>query len=290
MKNWMVRATLVAMLASNAPFTAKAQKLLPDAMSDLATDIAKRVEKQKKTRIAVVPFRELGGQPTVFGTYLSEELVTNLVNAGSLDLVERATLDRVMGELKLNESGAIDPATAKKVGMLVGADAIVTGTVTDFQSFVAVNCRLVDTQTGRIFAAAEARIVKDDDVKKVMNEPLEKSTQGGGKAAPPSVERATNSVRESQIFTAQVSAEQNGLLVGIRDCTLSGTTLSCSGFANNKADDRRQVNLAFTAPSAIDNLGNPTTGRVAYMSARRSAGSEGGADTRYGYRKRPYNT
>lgn len=50
---------------------------------------------------------------------------------------------------------------------------IVTGTITDLQSYVAVNCRMIDTQTGRIFAAAEARIAKDDDVKKIMGMPLE---------------------------------------------------------------------------------------------------------------------
>ena len=165
----VTRIVLVGLLVSLGPFDLRAQKLLPDATNDLARDIVKQVAKERKSRIAVVPFRELGGQSTVLGTYLAEKLVTDLVNSGNLDLVERSTLDKIMGELKLNESGAIDPATAKRVGKLVGAEAIVTGTITDFQTFIAVNCRLIDTETGHIFAEAEARIVKDDDVKKVMN-------------------------------------------------------------------------------------------------------------------------
>ena len=142
--------------------------------------IATRVAKQQKRKIAVIPFRELGGQPTVFGTYLAEELVTQLVNTGNLDLVERTTLDKIFGEIKLNESGAIDPSTAKQVGRLAGADAIITGTITDLQSYVGVNCRMIDTETGRIFAAAEARIVKDDDVKKIMGMSIESGSVSHG--------------------------------------------------------------------------------------------------------------
>jgi TolB-like protein len=181
-----VRSRLFAWIAISIVVTtfAEAQKTLPDAVSDLASQIATHVAKEQKKKIAVIPFRELGGAPTVFGTYLAEELVTDLVNTGNLDLVERSTLDKVFGELKLSESGAIDPSTAKQVGKLTGADAIVTGTITDLQSYVGVNCRLIDTETGRIFAAAQARIVKDDDVKKIMTMPVTSGPQEGGQISP----------------------------------------------------------------------------------------------------------
>jgi len=85
---------LAACVAVAAASPSSAQKILPDAVSDLSNQIAAHVAKEQKKKIAVVAFRELGGQPTVFGTYLAEELVTQLVNTGSLDLVERATLDK----------------------------------------------------------------------------------------------------------------------------------------------------------------------------------------------------
>jgi TolB-like protein len=177
-----------------------AQKVLPDAISDLSSQIAKQSTDAHKGRIAVVPFREIGGQPTVLGAFIAEELVTDLVGTNKFDLIERATLDKVIGELKLNASGAIDPATAKHIGQLAGADAIVTGTITDLQSYVAVNCRIVDTDTGRIFAAAETRIAKDDDVKKIMGAALEsgKARTGddlpGQRSAAPAAPRFETSV------------------------------------------------------------------------------------------------
>jgi TolB-like protein len=181
---------------------------LSDGVADLASQIAKHVTAEQKTRIAVLPFRELGGQSTVLGTYVSEELVTDLVNAGGFDLVERTTLDKVMGELKLDESGSIDPATAKSVGNLVGADAIVTGTITDLQSYVAINCRLIASQTGRIFAAANTKIVKDDDVKKIMGVPMGGPIPAAHRdnAAPDKPENRAQSVLTTDLYRVEADS------------------------------------------------------------------------------------
>ena len=147
--------------------TASAQKTLSDGIKDLATQLSASITKEQKQRVAVLPFKELDGQTTVLGTYLAEELLSHLVNSG-LKIVERGMLDRLLGEQKLQQTGAIDPATAKQVGKLAGVDAIITGSVTDLQSNVGVNCRIIDTVTGDVFAAAQVKITKDDDVKKIM--------------------------------------------------------------------------------------------------------------------------
>ena len=144
------------------------QRLLSDGVGDLATQIVSSITQQQKAKVAVIPFRELDGRQTILGTYLSEALVTELFKRGGLEIVERTMLDRIMEELRLGESGLIDPSTARQVGQVAGVEAIITGTITDLQSFVAVNCRLIDVQTGRVFAAAETKIVKDDDVRKIM--------------------------------------------------------------------------------------------------------------------------
>jgi TolB-like protein len=147
---------------------ATAQHVLQAGTKDLATQIAARVSKQQKRAIAVVPFRELDGSVSALSTFLAEELTTSLFDVEGITIVERTLLDRVLGELKLGATGAIDPTTAKQIGKILGADALVTGTVTDLTSVIAVNSRLIDTGTGAVFAVAQVRIVKDDDVKKLL--------------------------------------------------------------------------------------------------------------------------
>lgn len=154
----LVAGALVLLAAgSNAP-DAHAQKVLSEGIQELAAQIAASVTQERK--IAVLPFRELDGRATVLSTYISEELVTDLFVIGGLEIVERSLLDRLLGEMKLGQSGVIDPETARELGKVAGVDAIVTGTITDLQSYVALNCRLIDAQSGRIFAAAQTKIVK----------------------------------------------------------------------------------------------------------------------------------
>ena len=104
------------MLATLVSSPAYSQKILADGIKDLATQIATNVSKEKKQKIAILPFRELDGKPTILGTYVSEELVTDLFMIGGLDIVERTMLDRLLGEIKLGQTGVLDPDTAKRVG------------------------------------------------------------------------------------------------------------------------------------------------------------------------------
>jgi TolB-like protein len=145
-----------------------AHETLVDGVKDLATQISATATKQAKQKIAVLPFHELEGQSTVLGSYVAEELVTNLVQLGNFNVVERQLLHKILGELKIEQSGAIDPATAKQVGKLTGVDAIVTGSITDLETFIAVNCRLIDTSTGEVFGAAKTTLTKDTDVTKLL--------------------------------------------------------------------------------------------------------------------------
>lgn len=216
----IVIATFVLFLTTPA----LAQKTLTDGIRDLASQISASTTKEQKQKVAVVPFRELDGQTTVLGTYLAEELVTHLVNSG-LHVVERGMLDKLLGEQKLQQSGAIDPDTAKTVGKITGVDAIVTGSVTDLASLVGINCRLIETQTGNIFAAAQTKITKDDDVKKIMGVVLVTAGGSGGAAPAPQKTKAAASKpyldgdvrvtvedfqRNGSVITAYVVAENTG--------------------------------------------------------------------------------
>lgn len=66
------------------------------------------------------------------GDGMADQLTTALVSTGCFKVVDRQNLKGVMDEIGLQNSGAVDPATASKIGKLVGADLIVTAAVTEF--------------------------------------------------------------------------------------------------------------------------------------------------------------
>ena len=162
-----------------------AQRLSSEGIKELSDQISASITKEQKRKVGVIAFTELDGRTTTLGAFLAEELTTKLFIAGGFEIVERAQLTKVLAELKLAGSGAIDPDQAKQIGKLAGIDAIVTGSVTDLQSTIAVNCRVIDVQTGRVFGAAQTRIVKDDDIRVVMGKLSAPAVSNSAADAPP---------------------------------------------------------------------------------------------------------
>lgn len=168
----MVKKTLqhsltAVLLASSLLTTVEAQTLDQRA-SELSQQIARNMETGRKRRIAVLEFTDLQGQVTNFGRYLSEELITRLYDSNKFKVVERQLLNKVIAEQKLSLTGVVDPASAKKLGSVLGVDAIVSGTIADRGDTLKINARLIDTETGEVFSAAATEMVKDKEVKALL--------------------------------------------------------------------------------------------------------------------------
>jgi curli biogenesis system outer membrane secretion channel CsgG len=140
----------------------------------LSVDKTEKVESKytgPKRRIGVVEFENKSayGQGRL-GTAASDILVTELVKSGKFIVVERARLDKIMEEQKFQAQGMTDPATVAKIGQIMGLEAIVTGSVSQFGvkkegsdylitqskrqvADVTVDIRLVDVQSGQVILA-----------------------------------------------------------------------------------------------------------------------------------------
>lgn len=75
-------------------------------------------------RVAVVSFA--GPQ----GDAAADAMTQYLVGYGA-DVVERSRLQTVLNEQQMGASGTLDPATVRKVGKILGVDAIIVGSVSD---------------------------------------------------------------------------------------------------------------------------------------------------------------
>jgi len=148
---------------------------------------------QSKKRLAVLNFEYGTVQSSVaaifganqdVGKGISDLLVQKLVEDGKYSLIERNALDKVLTEQNFSNSDRADVTTAAKIGRVLGVDAVVLGSVTQFgrddknttvggaglggltskfgiggaqkrdaKAAVAVTARMVDTSTGEILAA-----------------------------------------------------------------------------------------------------------------------------------------
>src|SRR5205085_6335822 len=86
-----------------------------------------------KRRIGVVSFENKAPYAQArIGNTATDILITELAKSGKFIVVERDRMDKILDEQKLGQTGAIDPNTAAKVGKILGLNAIVTGSISQF--------------------------------------------------------------------------------------------------------------------------------------------------------------
>ncbi len=149
-----------------------------------------------KKRVAVLNF-EYGTVSTsvaqIFGTNqdvgkgIADILVGRFVEGSVYSVYERKSIDKVMSEQNFSNSDRADPAAASKIGRILGVEAIIIGSITQFgrddrstkvgggaiggitrryglggigkrdsKAVVGISARMVDTSTGEILATANA--------------------------------------------------------------------------------------------------------------------------------------
>lgn len=67
------------------------------------------------------------------GGGMAEMATTALVETGKFKVLERQQIDDVIGEQDFGASGRVDPATAAKIGKILGAQYLLFGTVNEFE-------------------------------------------------------------------------------------------------------------------------------------------------------------
>ncbi len=87
---------------------------------------------------------------------LAQMLITDLVNHPAVTLVERARMQEIFDELKLNETKKVDPETAVKVGKILGAQYVLIGGYMVVLGKMQLTTRLVNVETTATVGSARA--------------------------------------------------------------------------------------------------------------------------------------
>ena len=115
-------------------------------------------KRDQKIKIGIIEFQSLNeeAKKDILGKVFSEVLTTSFVNSDAFNIIEREHIEKVVKELQLTQSGIIDPSSAKQIGKMVGADAILTGSVIKFGNDMRVDARIIEVESGIILTAEKA--------------------------------------------------------------------------------------------------------------------------------------
>lgn len=184
-----MKSTKLAVLSIGMTFLAGLSTIPALPASAIEVQIA-QAQTQGRIRIAVLDF-DYASTGADYWWYanpdaaqgVSDLLTNQLVKSGRYTMIERSRIADVLAEQNLAIAGRIDPSTAAQVGRLLGADAVVIGSVTRFNldeesgggsilgiggsrsvktAEVELTARIVNTTTGEIITAAEGSGTEDE--------------------------------------------------------------------------------------------------------------------------------
>jgi TolB-like protein len=115
----------------------------------------KTIPEIQKAKIAILEFQGLNEEAKKdnMGKMVTEIITTSLVNSRAFSIIEREKLSKVLKEFQLSMTGVVDAASAKEIGKILGADAIITGSVMMLRNKLRLDARIIDVGSGAILAA-----------------------------------------------------------------------------------------------------------------------------------------
>ena len=268
--------------------------------------IATCAAQDTRKRVAVLDFdygtvrsavAAIWGTDQDVGKGIADLLVQKLVEDGKYRVIERKALDKILAEQNFSNSDRADPASAAKIGKVLGVDAIIIGSITKFgrddksttaggggfglgkfglggvqkrdaKAVCGITARLVDTSTAEILAA-----VTGDGQSKRGGVSLVGAGGGGGGAGAGAFDMSSKNFGEtilgeavSQAVTStgeQLDAKADSMPT--RKVEVSGLVADVSGntlILNIGRSSGLQVGDKLDISRAVRTVKDPATGKV----------------------------
>jgi hypothetical protein len=173
-RNFLVCMALTVLLAA----CVTAEPNGPAAGMDLDTAV-KEVAVEMDARLPVgtkVALVSVASPSAAFSEQVIIRLEAALVRSGKLVVVDRANLDKIRAEQGFQLSGEVDDDSAKAIGKLLGAGAIVTGSTTDMGDAYTLALKAINIETATVVVSYPADLAKTQRIQTLM-------ASGGGAAA-----------------------------------------------------------------------------------------------------------
>ena len=103
--------------------------------------------------VAVFDFESKDEAVRDFGPKVATMLSANLSANPDIITVERAELEKVLGEQELGLSGTVSADTAAKLGQITGAKVLVTGRVFKVENQTMIVAKVISTETSRVYGS-----------------------------------------------------------------------------------------------------------------------------------------
>jgi curli biogenesis system outer membrane secretion channel CsgG len=172
--------------------------------------------------VAVLDLADLRGQVTQLGTYVSEQLTTELVRSGQARVLERKQVLQVLEELNLRKAD-LSTSEVALAGEQLGANVIVVGSAAAVGRNVEGNVRAVRVNGAALLAADRFTAAAPDEILRLAGQSVP-TFSGGGGGTPGAQGTPEGPITQATIGPVQAVLNECGAAGSIVTCTFTFTS------------------------------------------------------------------
>jgi hypothetical protein len=117
------------------------------------------------TKVAIV---SVASPSTAFSSYVIDSLEAALVDKGTVKVVDRANLEKIRAEQGFHLSGDVSDESAKEIGKMLGAGAIVTGSLLNIGDEYRLTLKAINIESAEVAVSYPADIANDKRVQALL--------------------------------------------------------------------------------------------------------------------------
>jgi len=189
---------LISCVGNAKPAESSGGMTLDKALHEAAKRIDERLTAGSK--IALLNFSSPSDR---FSSYALDELEANLLDSGRLTVVDRKEVDLIRNEFDFQFSGEVGDDSIQDIGRMLGAQSIVSGSLTEIGGSYRIVIRVLNVQSATVEAQYRADIAADNRVLALLE-----GGRSGGTAGRQTAAQARTPASQSAPSSAPTPAAQ----------------------------------------------------------------------------------
>jgi TolB-like protein len=179
--NVAVRKTLPVQVKQQTPRFSSADKAFDYLAISLRQELQRSsrgsISGSKPLVIAVADFVTAEGRITRLGRYVADKITPYFTRSKQFSVLERALIEDVIAEHKFQASLFVDEASTQAVGKLLGAEIIITGTLSALGNAYYINAKAIGVTKGNILTSIDVEIKRSKKLTALFDSELPQSKQ-----------------------------------------------------------------------------------------------------------------
>jgi TolB-like protein len=209
--------------------------------------------------IAIADFVNDDQSVSKLGRYIADKLTPYFSRSDQFSVLERAIIDKVIAEQQFQVSSFVDESSTQAFGKLLGAETIVSGSVSELNDAFYINAKVVGVAYGNLLTSVDVEVDKDSRLVALYRAPLPKPQKGPSKprifrargiGVPSSNHKNPTLARTLAARAAQADAMRN-LVQEIEGARIDSNT-TVSDFVTENDQVNVQVNSFLRGARVID--------------------------------------